>query len=165
MLSRPEWPAQRGSVSNNAFICPIQKIHDEMYPGVLFSSGCRPYNAPGAGLGGSAAHALLNGKDPVQSELDLGVGWQDPAVIRETGLCVWRSGSKPVLDFKVGLMAGLVPQHINMPVVTRLHGVLAFVCVVGSCLVIAVAAAGSCCCQVALFSLHVRRSAAWAKPG
>jgi hypothetical protein len=28
------------------------------------------------------------------------VGWQDPAVIRETGLCVWRSGEKPVLDFK-----------------------------------------------------------------
>ena len=25
---------------------------------------------------------------------------QDPAVINETGLCVWRSGSKPVLDFK-----------------------------------------------------------------
>jgi hypothetical protein len=62
---------------------------------------CRPYQAPGAGLGGSAAHAFLNGKDPVQSELDLGVGWQDPAVIRETGLCVWRSGPKPVLDFKV----------------------------------------------------------------
>jgi hypothetical protein len=59
--------------------------------------------APGAGLGGSAAHALINGRDPVQSELDLGVGWQDPAVIRETGLCVWRSGPKPVLDFKVGV--------------------------------------------------------------
>jgi hypothetical protein len=38
----------------------------------------------------------------VQSELDLGVGWQDPAVIRETGLCVWHSGPAPVLDFKVG---------------------------------------------------------------
>jgi hypothetical protein len=36
----------------------------------------------------------------VDSEIDLGVGWQDPAVIRETGLCVWRSGPKPVLDFK-----------------------------------------------------------------
>ena len=33
-------------------------------------------------------------------EIELGVGWQDPAVIRETGLCVWRSGQKPVLDFK-----------------------------------------------------------------
>ena len=67
--------------------------------------------APGAGLGGSAAHALINGRDPVQSELDLGVGWQDPAVIRETGLCVWRSGPKPVLDFKVcaslALLAGM----------------------------------------------------------
>lgn len=53
-----------------------------------------------AGLGGSGAWALLNGKDAVDSEIDLGVGWQDPAVIRETGLCVWRSGERPVLDFK-----------------------------------------------------------------
>jgi len=53
-----------------------------------------------AGLGGSGAWALLNGRDAVESEIDLGVGWQDPAVIRETGLCVWRSGMKPVLDFK-----------------------------------------------------------------
>lgn len=53
-----------------------------------------------AGLGGSGAWALLNGRDGVGSEIDLGVGWQDPSVIRETGLCVWRSGPKPVLDFK-----------------------------------------------------------------
>jgi cytidyltransferase-like protein len=53
-----------------------------------------------AGLGGSGAWALLNGRDGVESEIDLGVGWQDPAVIRETGLCVWRSGTQPVLDFK-----------------------------------------------------------------
>jgi cytidyltransferase-like protein len=53
-----------------------------------------------AGLGGSGAWALLNGRDGVDSEIDLGVGWQDPAVIRETGLCVWRSGQKPILDFK-----------------------------------------------------------------
>ncbi len=53
-----------------------------------------------AGLGGSGAWALLNGRDGVESEIDLGVGWQDPAVIRETGLCVWRSGHSPVLDFK-----------------------------------------------------------------
>jgi len=53
-----------------------------------------------SGLGGSGAWALLNGEDGVDAELDLGVGWQDPAVIRETGLCVWRSGARPVLDFK-----------------------------------------------------------------
>lgn len=53
-----------------------------------------------AGLGGSGAWALLNGRDGCESEIDLGVGWQDPAVIRETGLCVWRSGPAPVLDFK-----------------------------------------------------------------
>jgi cytidyltransferase-like protein len=53
-----------------------------------------------AGLGGSGAWALLNGKDGVSSELDLGVGWQDPAVIAETGLCVWRSGPRPMLELK-----------------------------------------------------------------
>jgi len=53
-----------------------------------------------AGMGGSGAWALLNGRDGVDSEIDMGVGWQDPAVIRETGLCVWRSGPTPVLDFK-----------------------------------------------------------------
>lgn len=53
-----------------------------------------------SGLGGSGAWALLNGNDGIESELALGVGWQDPAVIRETGLCVWRSGERPVLHFK-----------------------------------------------------------------
>ena len=53
-----------------------------------------------AGLGGSGAWALLNGKSGVSAELDLGVGWQDPAVIAETGLCVWRSGPRPELEVK-----------------------------------------------------------------
>ena len=53
-----------------------------------------------AGLGGSGAWALLNGRDGVGSELDLGVGWQDPAIIAETGLCVWRSGPRPQLELK-----------------------------------------------------------------
>jgi cytidyltransferase-like protein len=54
-----------------------------------------------AGLGGSGAWALLNGHNGVSAELDLGVGWQDPAVIRETGLCVWHSGETPRLEVKV----------------------------------------------------------------
>jgi cytidyltransferase-like protein len=54
----------------------------------------------GGGLGGSAAHAILKIKNGLESELNLGVGWQDPAVIQETGLCVWRSGKKPVIEFK-----------------------------------------------------------------
>ena len=53
-----------------------------------------------AGLGGSGAWALLNGRDGIGSELDLGVGWQDPAVVAETGLCVWQSGPRPVLEVK-----------------------------------------------------------------
>lgn len=54
----------------------------------------------GAGLGGSGGWSVLNGWDPVRSELGLGVGWQDPAVIAETGACVWKSGRYPELDFK-----------------------------------------------------------------
>jgi hypothetical protein len=54
----------------------------------------------GSGLGGSAAYSLLSGNDSVLSELKMGVGWQDPAVILETGLCVWRSGKKPILEMK-----------------------------------------------------------------
>lgn len=53
-----------------------------------------------AGLGGSGAWALLNGHTGVEEEIKLGVGWQDPAVIRETGLCIWRSGERPSLEFK-----------------------------------------------------------------
>jgi glycerol-3-phosphate cytidylyltransferase-like family protein len=55
---------------------------------------------PFGGLGGSAARSILEGRDGVESELSLGVGWQDPAVISETGLCVWRSGPLPVLEVK-----------------------------------------------------------------
>ncbi|MGJ8640794.1 MAG: adenylyltransferase/cytidyltransferase family protein [Opitutaceae bacterium] len=53
-----------------------------------------------SGLGGSGAWALLNGNDGIESELNMGVGWQDPAIIRETGVCVWNSGPLPKLDFK-----------------------------------------------------------------
>jgi cytidyltransferase-like protein len=58
-----------------------------------------PYRAR-AGLGGSGAYALLRGDDSVSSELNLGVGWQDPAIVAETGLCVWKSGERPRLEFK-----------------------------------------------------------------
>ncbi|MBU6231454.1 MAG: adenylyltransferase/cytidyltransferase family protein [Patescibacteria group bacterium] len=54
----------------------------------------------GAGLGGSAAYSILQVRDGLKSEIALGVGWQDPAVIEETGLCVWRSGKQPVLEAK-----------------------------------------------------------------
>lgn len=54
----------------------------------------------GSGLGGSAARAILKGKPEVNSAIAMGVGWQDPAAILETGLCVWKSGKLPRLDFK-----------------------------------------------------------------
>lgn len=54
----------------------------------------------GGGLGGSAASKILMGDDAFGSELEH-AGWQDPAVINETGLCVWRSGQEPVLDIKM----------------------------------------------------------------
>ncbi|MEC8649576.1 MAG: adenylyltransferase/cytidyltransferase family protein [Verrucomicrobiota bacterium] len=53
-----------------------------------------------SGLGGSGAWSLLNGKSGVESEINLGVGWQDPAVITETGLCIWKSGDRPRLKLK-----------------------------------------------------------------
>jgi cytidyltransferase-like protein len=61
-----------------------------------------------AGLGGSGAFALLDGQDGVAAELAQGSGWQDAAAISETGLCVWRSGPRPVLEFKRGgdMLAG-----------------------------------------------------------
>ncbi|HUW31462.1 MAG TPA: adenylyltransferase/cytidyltransferase family protein [Planctomycetota bacterium] len=67
---------------------------------------------PGGGLGGSAAKAILEGRDPFVSEEQAGAGWQDPAVITETGLCVWAGcRPKPKLVYRVdcdwlrGLMA------------------------------------------------------------
>ena len=65
----------------------------------LVSDKSWPYKI-GGGLGGSAARAILDIKNGVSSELKLGVGWQDPAIIEETGLCVWRSGQRPLLDSK-----------------------------------------------------------------
>ena len=89
--------ARPGAYIVNCAISPVVSLRDWPYE----------HNS---GLGGSGAWALLNGRDGVDSELDLGVGWQDPAVIRESGLCVWRSGPRPQLDFKRNgdILAGLM---------------------------------------------------------
>lgn len=79
--------ARPGAFITNCAIRPTVSLHDW------------PYHRH-AGLGGSGAWDLLNGVDGIHAEIDRGVGWQDPAAIRETGLCVWRSGDRPVLDFK-----------------------------------------------------------------
>jgi cytidyltransferase-like protein len=79
--------ARPGAYIVNGAISPLVSLRDW------------PYRAR-AGLGGSAAYALLQGDDGVRSEMNLGVGWQDPAVIAETGLCVWKSGPEPRLEFK-----------------------------------------------------------------
>jgi hypothetical protein len=70
-----------------------------------------PFEAhPGGGVGGSARAAVMAGEDPFESESRI-AGWQDAAVITETGLCVWESGETPVLrekhnpDFLRGRMA------------------------------------------------------------
>jgi len=90
--------AQPGGLIVNCAVTPMMRIGEERYK-------------IGGGIGGSAAWAMLNGYDPVETELEAGVGWQDPAVIQETGLCVWKSGAMPELDTKVsgdilkGLMA------------------------------------------------------------
>lgn len=79
--------ARAGAYVVNCAISPTVSLRDWPYE-------------QNAGLGGSGAWALLNGKDGIVSELDLGVGWQDPAIISETGLCVWRSGPHPELELK-----------------------------------------------------------------
>lgn len=79
--------ARPGAFVVNCAISPVVSLRDW------------PYER-NAGLGGSGAWAMLNGHDGVLSEINLGVGWQDPAVVAETGLCVWRSGPKPDLEIK-----------------------------------------------------------------
>jgi len=68
-----------------------------------------------SGLGGSAAWAILNGKDGIKSEINLGVGWQDPAIIQETGLCIWNSGVKPELHLKrnCNMLKGLMALYYS----------------------------------------------------
>ena len=68
-----------------------------------------------SGLGGSAAWSILNGENGVNSEINLGVGWQDPAIIQETGLCVWHSGLNPELYFKRDgkMLKGLMAIHFS----------------------------------------------------
>jgi len=85
-LDAPKY-AREGAYVVNCAISPLVSLKDWNYE-------------KRSGLGGSGAWALLNGENGVDDELGLGVGWQDPAVIKETGLCVWRSGEKPILDFK-----------------------------------------------------------------
>jgi len=79
--------AREGAFVVNCAVSPTVSLQDWQYE-------------KRSGLGGSGAWALLNGKCGVHSELDLGVGWQDPAVITETGLCVWKSGAHPELSLK-----------------------------------------------------------------
>lgn len=81
-------------------------VNCAVMPGVSLDNW--PYH-PRSGMGGSAARSLLLGEDPLASELEV-AGWQDPAVIQQTGLCVWRSGPRPRLALQVdpGLLAGLM---------------------------------------------------------
>jgi cytidyltransferase-like protein len=85
-LDVPRFARPGGRIVNCA-IAPLVSLQDW------------PYHKR-AGMGGSGAWALLNGESGVQSEIGLGVGWQDPAIIRETGLCVWQSGEHPHLLLK-----------------------------------------------------------------
>ena len=90
-LDVPRFSREEGGYIVNCAITP------------LVSLSSWPYELKG-GLGGSGAYAVLQGggkESAVDKELELGVGWQDPAVVEETGLCVWRSGERPRLDLKV----------------------------------------------------------------
>ncbi|GMH80497.1 hypothetical protein TL16_g08569 [Triparma laevis f. inornata] len=87
--------AREGGFIVNCSVSPLVSLSDW------------PYNLRG-GLGGSGAWAMLQGSGSdnqlgaaVDKELALGVGWQDPAIISETGLVVWKSGVVPGLEVKV----------------------------------------------------------------
>ncbi len=79
--------ARPGAFIVNCAIQPLVSLRDWTY------ETC-------SGLGGSAARAMLEVKNGLRSELGAGVGWQDPAIIEETGACAWRSGRTPVLELK-----------------------------------------------------------------
>lgn len=83
------WLDVPGTGATNGFI-----VNCAVTPGV--SRGEWPYHI-GGGLGGSAAHDILDGRDPFVHENLRGVGWQDPAILLETGFCVWRAGDRPHL--------------------------------------------------------------------
>ncbi len=72
-------------------------VNCAVMPGVSLDDW--PYR-PKAGLGGSAARSMLLGEDPLAAELNI-AGWQDPAVIQQTGLCVWLPGQRPRLALQV----------------------------------------------------------------
>ena len=80
--------AQPGAYIVNCAIQPRVTLTDLLHDGVYHRR---------SGLGGSAAWAMVTGRDPFAAEAEMGVGWQDPAVITETGLCTWASGPKPRL--------------------------------------------------------------------
>jgi len=82
-LDVPKFASDSGFIVNCA-ISPLVSLKDWPYK-------------QNSGLGGSAAWSLLNGKNAVATELESGAGWQDPAVIKATGLCVWKSGPLPQL--------------------------------------------------------------------
>jgi cytidyltransferase-like protein len=79
--------ARPGGLIANCAISPLVTLNNWPY-------------ALGGGVGGSAAKAVLEGRNAFATEADLDVGWQDPAAVYETGCCVWASGPRPRLLWK-----------------------------------------------------------------
>jgi cytidyltransferase-like protein len=100
-LDVPKFKTENGFIVNCS-ISPLVSLNNWIYE-------------TRSGLGGSGAWAILNGKCGIKSDLKLGCGWQDPAVIKETGLCVWRSGDMPVLELKLNgdFLNGLMAIHFT----------------------------------------------------
>lgn len=98
-----------GAYVVNCAISPLVTIAGDCSVMVLDKpGGIVPH---GSGLGSSAAWHILHGRDAIAEELAAGAGWQDPAILQQTGLCVWASGPTPELvvcepgEWLRGLMA------------------------------------------------------------
>ena len=85
----------------NVAISPLVELHERN--GATMMRWIHEFGRvvpPGSGLGTSAAWHMLHGRDVDAQEAAQGAGWQDAAIIRQTGLCVWASGATPSLKYR-----------------------------------------------------------------
>jgi hypothetical protein len=90
-LDVPQFALPGGKIVN----CAVSPCITRTGPQTIIN----PYQH-GAGIGGSAAWAILNNQPVRQQESAMGAGWQDEAVIHTTGMCSWTAGPEPSLLYR-----------------------------------------------------------------